>query len=164
MQRSGERETALEKIITDLTRQDVINYVLRTVDKLEGFWKYLYRNLVSEGFQVRTQVTTDIDYKEGEKDGEEEGYYVITWRLDVMIPESLIAFIASLRKRKVIKIKKPHPVIRQRYRFQEEVGEQYVKEAEKQARQALSSEENYKEVERKLGEKNGKGIQDNSSG
>jgi len=143
MSQVTEKEGALEKIITDLTRQDVINYILRAVDKLEGYWKFIYRTLVLEGFQVKTEVSTDIDYVEGK----DEGYYAVTWSLKILIPESLIEFIAAMRRKKIIKIKKPHPVIRQRYRRQEAIGSEFLVQAERAEKIAREiSEKTEKEV------------------
>jgi len=108
------------QVIYDLTKKDVIDYVLKTLQKAENYWRFLQRGLLANGVHVSSSSFIDVDYRE--EDG--EGKYVVIWKLEVFIPESLIQFIAELRRRKKWKPPKEHPVVRQRAREGEDVAEE----------------------------------------
>ncbi len=134
MARVEERGTRIEerlnKMVFDLTRRDVIDVVLKTVQKAENYWRFLQRDLLAHGIHVSASSFIDVDYEEGDEERGEEGKYVVKWALKIFIPESLIQFIAMLRRQRKWKPPKEHPTVRQRFRRADEVAEEMLSSVE----------------------------------
>jgi len=104
-------------------KHDILDFVLHELLKVENYWKFRYRYIVSKGIGISCKTFSDI--------AEIEDGLVIDWRLKVFIPEEVWVQLARLRKRRMYKLPKPHPVIRQRYRDMEEVGRSVEEEIER---------------------------------
>jgi len=103
-----------------LAKRDLLDYVLREINQVDGFWRYRYRSIVSKGIGISYEVNTDI--------GEVDEGLMIVWTLKVLLPKEAWEKLAWLRKNKLFKIPKPHPIIRQRERARHEVAKEEEKE------------------------------------
>ena len=103
-----------------LAKRDLLNYILREVNQVDGFWRYRYRSIVSKGIGISYEVNTDIgEVKEG---------LMIVWTLKVLLPKEAWVRLAWLRKNKLFKLPKPHPTIRQRERERGEIAKEVEEE------------------------------------
>ena len=109
-----------------LTKREVIDIVLRTVQKSENYWRFLQRDLMARGIHVSASSYITVDYVEPDGKVLDEPHYVVKWSLNIYIPESLIHFIAQLRRRRKWKPPKEHPIVRQRKRLGEEISEEMM--------------------------------------
>ena len=103
-----------------LAKRQLLNYVLREINQVDAFWRYRYRSIVSSGIGISYEVNTDI--------GEVDEGLVVAWTLKVLIPKEIWIKMAWLKKNKLFRLPKPHPVIRQK----ERKGQEKVDEEEKE--------------------------------
>jgi len=127
-----------------LAKRDLLDFVLSEIVKVENYWRHRYRVIVGMGLGISFDSGTDI--------GETEDGLVVAWNLRVFIPEELWMKFAKLRKMRRMKLPKPHPVVRQRYRQMEET----VREIEEELSETIEEYES--------GGESGQGDQDSGAG
>ncbi len=99
-------------------RSELLSYILGELNKVENFWRFIYRKLVSQGIGISCDAATDV--------GVIEDGIAIAWTVRVVIPEELWKQLAALKKRGAFKWPKPHHKTKRR-----------VREAEYTAREEL---------------------------
>jgi len=116
-----------------LAKRDLLNFVLQELSKVDGYWRFRYREIIAKGIGISFNSSTDI--------GEREDGIVITHTLEIFVPREIWEKIAWARKNKMFRFPKPHPVIRQRDREMEEVAEYEEKEISEEISKIESEEE-----------------------
>ena len=76
-------------------KRDLLDLVLAEVSKLEAYWRFRYRDIVSRGVGISYETSTDV--------GEIEGGLVVVWILKVTIPQEIWEKLAWYRKNKLWK-------------------------------------------------------------
>ena len=122
-----------------LAKKELIDYLLRELDQIDGFWRYRYRVIVDRGFGITYRSLQDI--------GEYDDGIVITYMIEIFLPEEVWKAYALAKKNKLTKLPKPHPIIRQQMREVDDEGAKRVKEALKRLLESGGKED--------VGEENG---------
>lgn len=120
-----------------MAKRDLLDYILRELGQVEGFWRYRYRAIIAKGLGISYEANTDI----GEVEQDNAKGLMVVWTLRIFIPEELWVKIAWLRKNKLFKFPKPHPTIRQRERERMERAEEEEKEIEESIAEYEAGEE-----------------------
>jgi len=122
-------EIPVSEFEISLMRTQLIDYLLRVLQMIDGYWKFKYRELLSIGLNVKGVSEFQVEDN------------TIIWQLKIIVPEELVVDLARRKKRRMFRLPKPTPLTRQRIRLAEE--------------QIKELEELVKESVEKMGEEHG---------
>lgn len=127
MEAKGRRTEDLDKLAEDVevlpeevrrARREIMDYVLGMLMRVAGYWHFVYRNMLLVGLGITADSRFDV--------GEEEDGLAVMYVIRVIVPKEIFVKYAKYRKRKLVKLPKPHPLVRQRYRRMEEGAEEVL--------------------------------------
>jgi len=102
----------VSKFEVQLMRAQLLNLILDYLQRLTNYWHFLYKNLVSIGVEIKYDVSHKIEDN------------TVFWTLRLDVPEELIEYLARLKKVRMFKIPKPHPLTKQKLREMMEKSEE----------------------------------------
>jgi len=102
----------VSKFEIQLMRSQIINLLLDYLQRLTNYWHFLYKNLISIGVEIKYEVSHQIEDN------------TIWWTIRLDIPDELIEYLARLKKVKMFKIPKPHPLTKQKLKEMIEKSEE----------------------------------------
>jgi len=101
-------------------KRDIIDLILHELLKVQNYAEYKYRELY--GIGLRLMLDTHVDVKE------EEEYIRLKLQVEYALPKWMIEYLAKLRKMRMLKLPKPHPLTKQKIREMEESAKRVVEE------------------------------------
>ncbi len=102
----------VSKFEIQLMRSQLLNLLLDYLQRLTNYWHFLYKNLISIGVEIKYDTSHKIEDN------------TVFWILRLDIPDELIEYLARLKKVRMFKIPKQHPLTKQKLREMIEKSEE----------------------------------------
>lgn len=132
-------DVKLHPLDIDIMRRHLADLVLQEINKIDNFWKYRYRYLLSYGIDVKYSSNMEFELI--------ENGVRIRYILVVEVPPDLVIDLAKRKKRRELRLPKLHPIYRQRLREMMQIARQAEEELKKALRETLQKTEEEEEEE-----------------